>query len=257
MRAFKITGRVRPLHSHPQVSSIAPLSPSDNCGTQALPLGRDGETIAAMPHTDTTAPAAVPAVAPSTAPTAGRSAIFRIGIALLEVDLEVHRTVEVPAEVTLAVLHQVIQEAMGWESSHLHKFTINDTCYGIPDPDWDPAWDLGDRTHDEQAVTLAQLFQVGQEADYVYDFGDNWHHTLTVTALTTAEPAVRYPRCIDGRGACPPEDVGGTPGYAAFLDALADPDHPEHTDRVQWWGSDQYDPHHFDLDATNTALLTL
>ncbi|OLM27913.1 hypothetical protein Ae717Ps2_7131 [Pseudonocardia sp. Ae717_Ps2] len=99
---------------------------------------------------------------------------------------------------------------MGWESSHLHKFTINDTCYGIPDPDWDPAWDLGDRTHDEQAVTLAQLFQVGQEADYVYDFGDNWHHTLTVTALTTAEPAVRYPRCIDGRGACPPEDVGGT-----------------------------------------------
>ncbi|WP_224389088.1 plasmid pRiA4b ORF-3 family protein [Pseudonocardia sp. ICBG1293] len=209
-----------------------------------------------MTQADTAAPAAAPTTgaAPNPAAGAGPAAIFRIEITLVEVEPAVYRVVEVPGDATLAVLHQVIQEAMGWENSHLHEFTINQDCYSIPDPDWDPAGDLGDRTLDEGATTLARVLTLGQEADYVYDFGDNWHHTLTVTALITAEPGVRYPRCIDGHGACPPEDVGGAFGYAEFLDALADPHHPEHADRVHWWGSDQYDPHHFDLDATNTAL---
>ncbi|WP_226363174.1 plasmid pRiA4b ORF-3 family protein [Pseudonocardia sp. ICBG1142] len=215
-----------------------------------------------MAHTGTTTSAAAPTTGSAPQPTAapagsGTAAIFRIEIALLEVDPAVHRTIEIPGEVTLAYLHEVIQEAMGWENSHLHKFTINQNCYGIPDPDWDPIWDLGARTLDEADTTLARVLTPGQEADYVYDFGDNWHHTLIVTALTTADPGVRYPRCIDGHGACPPEDVGGTPGYAEFLDALADPDHPEHTDRIAWWGSDQYDPHHVDLPAINEALKQL
>jgi hypothetical protein len=43
-------------------------------------------------------------------------------------------------------------------------------------------------------------------------------------------------------------------GYPEFVDALTDPEHAEHDERVEWWGSDRFDPHHFDLAATNQAL---
>jgi predicted RNA binding protein YcfA (HicA-like mRNA interferase family) len=56
------------------------------------------------------------------------------------------------------------------------------------------------------------------------------------------EPRVRYPRCVAGARACPPEDVGGTPGYEEFLAAVADPEH-EGEDMLRWVGGS------FDLEA--------
>jgi len=40
-------------------------------------------------------------------------------------------------------------------------------------------------------------------------------------------PGATYPVCITGRRACPPEDVGGVWGYAEFLEAIRNADHPE------------------------------
>ena len=40
-------------------------------------------------------------------------------------------------------------------------------------------------------------------------------------------------------GKCPPEDVGGPPGYENFLEAIADPKHPEHVDIMEWNGMAQ------------------
>lgn len=180
-----------------------------------------------------------------------KTKIFRIEIVLVDVEPTVRRVVEVPGEASLAVLHEVVQDAMGWENSHLHEFDIDGVRYGMPDPDWDTG------TLDEARTKLFRVLGAGQDAGYVYDFGDNWHHVLVVEAVTAPEPGVRYPRCVDGQGACPPEDVGGVFGYPEFVDALADPDHAEHAERVEWWGSDRFDPHHFDLDATNQALAHL
>ncbi|SDU06301.1 pRiA4b ORF-3-like protein [Halopseudomonas salegens] len=43
-------------------------------------------------------------------------------------------------------------------------------------------------------------------------------------------------------GQCPPEDVGGIGGfYAFFLEAMADPSHPEHEDMQNWWGESEFD----------------
>lgn len=177
-----------------------------------------------------------------------KTKIFRIEIVLVDVEPTVRRVVEVPGEASLAVLHEVVQDAMGWTNSHLHEFEIDAVRYGMPDPDWDSG------TLDEAKTKLFRVLAAGQDAGYVYDFGDNWHHVLTVDAVTTPEPGVRYPRCVEGQGACPPEGVGGVFGYPEFVDALADPDHAEHAERVEWWGSDQFDPHHFDLAGTDRAL---
>ena len=84
--------------------------------------------------------------------------------------------------------------------------------------------------------------------DYAYDFGDGWSHRLTVEKVLAPEPGGSYPRCVSGRRACPPEDVGGPWGYDEFLAAMTDPAHPEHAERREWMGG-PFDPAAFDLDA--------
>jgi hypothetical protein len=62
--------------------------------------------------------------------------------------------------------------------------------------------------------------------------------------------------CLDGENACPPEDCGGAPGYAALLEALADRAHPDHDEFTRWFGG-PLDPHHFDLAEVNVELQRL
>jgi hypothetical protein len=180
-----------------------------------------------------------------------KTKIFEIKIVLQDVRPAVSRWVEVPGETTLAELHEVVQVAMGWTNSHLHEFDINGARYGQPDPDWDVG-EVGD----EAKATLFRLAAQGDRLGYVYDFGDGWTHTLTVEKVLTPEPGVRYPRCISGRRACPPEDVGGPWGYEGFLEAMADPAHPEHDERAEWTGG-HFDPAAFNLDEVNEALAWL
>jgi hypothetical protein len=90
--------------------------------------------------------------------------------------------------------------------------------------------------------------------DYVYDFGDHWHHIVIVEdghPHPGVAPSLIH--CSGGGNACPPEDVGGARGYAEFLNAIADPDNEEHDRYIEWIGG-RFDPKRFDLDATNLAL---
>ena len=107
----------------------------------------------------------------------------------------VRRLIQVPGDANLAVLHEVVQSAMGWTNSHLHEFEIGGQRYGMSDPDWDD----GD-VADEAKVKLFRLVGVGERLGYVYDFGDNWAHTLLVEQVIAPQPGVRYPRCVSGRG---------------------------------------------------------
>ncbi len=177
-----------------------------------------------------------------------KTKIFELEIALAEVEPPVRRRVQVPGEVSLAVLHEVVQSVMGWTNSHLHEFDIAGRRYGMPDPDWDDQ-----NVADEAKVKLFRLLKRGDRFSYLYDFGDNWTHQLTVTEIGSPEPGVRYPSCVSGQGACPPEDVGGPWGYDEFQAVLANPSHPEHDERLGWAGG-PFDPHRFDLDEADRAL---
>jgi hypothetical protein len=116
----------------------------------------------------------------------------------------------------------------------------------------DPDWDDGD-VADEAKAKLFRLVGLGERLGYVYDFGDNWAHTLLVKQVIAPQPGVRYPRCVSGRGACPPEDVGGPWGYEEFQAVLVDPAHPGHDERTEWAGG-PFDPNRFELDEANQAL---
>ena len=73
---------------------------------------------------------------------------------------------------------------------------------------------------------------------HLYNFGDGWEHTVKVERIADAVPGLAYPVLIDAVGRCPPEDVGGSWGYAEFLDALADPAHENHAEMKEWAGED-------------------
>jgi hypothetical protein len=174
---------------------------------------------------------------------------WQLKIELLDVRPTVWRRVVIPETVMLPMLHEVLQAALGWTNTHLHEFVINGVRYSDPDPDFDD--DSGDV--DEQNVSLQEA--LGMDArcfDYVYDFGDDWHHVVLVEDQHI--PAQRMSiRCTGGENACPPEDVGGAFRYATFVAAISDPNHEEH-DTYQEWSGGGFDPARFDLEATNRAL---
>lgn len=184
--------------------------------------------------------------------------IARLLVQLDEVKPPVRRRVEVPLAIRLDNLHLVIQAAMGWENYHLYEFrTGRDTAYGVPDPDWA---DLGPSCLPAKQASLAELLKHAsgrtKAFTYVYDFGDNWRHTVKLEAITAAEPDTRYPRLVSAERACPPEDVGGPWGYADFLEALADPAHERHDEMLEWSG-EAFDPAAVDETAIRTRLSAL
>jgi len=168
--------------------------------------------------------------------------VAQIKVTLLDTDPPVWRRLLVPATIRLDRLDRVIQAAMGWTNSHLHMFIHHTGHYGVPDLDLP--------LHNERDATLRDL--AGGEGDafgYEYDFGDGWEHEVRLEKLVSAEPGGRYPRCLAGARACPPEDCGGTSGYAELIDTLADPNHPDHHDMLQWLGIEkgtEFDPARFD-----------
>ncbi len=87
---------------------------------------------------------------------------------------------------------------------------------------------------------------------YLYDFGDNWRHDLLLESILLPEPTAKYPRCTAGARQTPPEDVGGAPGYQEYLEVLADPQHDEHEEMLQWRGP--FDPEAFSSDDISERL---
>jgi hypothetical protein len=156
----------------------------------------------------------------------------------------------VPADTTLSRLHEVIQVAFGWNGGHLHVFETAYGSYGIADRE------LGHQA--EKPVTLEQVApRAGDKLQYVYDFGDDWTHEIVVEKVTDRQPLVPYPRCVGGRRAAPPEDCGGVWGYADLLEIMEDPNHPEHSDRLEWLALEsaaEFDPVRFNPAEITEAL---
>ncbi|MEI6777772.1 MAG: plasmid pRiA4b ORF-3 family protein [Chloroflexales bacterium] len=174
--------------------------------------------------------------------------VYQLKITLKDGKPPIWRRVEVPDDITLSRLHAIIQTAMGWTDSHLHMFTVGRTSYGVPDPNYD------EDVRDERRIKLNQLLtEPKQKLSYEYDFGDSWTHVVLLEQVHEPVPGVRYPRCTAGKRACPPEDCGGVWGYADFLTAITDPEHPEHDDMIEWVGG-EFDSELFDLDEVNAAL---
>ncbi len=173
--------------------------------------------------------------------------VLQFKVALLEVEPVVWRRIQITDLCSFWDLHVAIQDAMGWTDSHLHEFEMNHSIekgkqyLGIPDDGYDdfhstlPSWNYKVRDY----------LIINDQFMYRYDFGDGWEHSIEYEGLHDKEPGVKYPVCLAGENACPPEDVGGAPGYEDFLEAIKTPRHPERQSLLTWVGG-KFDPEKFD-----------
>lgn len=172
--------------------------------------------------------------------------VYQFRVTLKGIRPPVWRRIQVPETYTFWDLHVAIQDAMGWGDMHLHWFVLRgrtswqSTYIGVPGEEVFvsvvPGWKVGVR----------DVF--GPEhpvVDYVYDFGDDWVHTVRLEKVLPREEGAEYPRCVGGKRACPPEDCGGPWGYARLLEILRDREHPEHREWLEWLGR-PFDPEDFD-----------
>ncbi|UQX12089.1 plasmid pRiA4b ORF-3 family protein [Candidatus Mycobacterium methanotrophicum] len=164
----------------------------------------------------------------------------RLRVELRYVEPAVVRVIDVPATATLPELHDALQAVIGWTDSHLHQFVTPEATYGMEIPG-EEVW-----PEDQRDETGALISDLGTEFEYLYDFGDGWTHRVEVLG-----PGDSAPGCVDGYGACPPEDCGGPGGYTELLDALADPTHPEH-EHLRGWVGNRLRP--FDRAATDQRV---
>lgn len=162
----------------------------------------------------------------------------------------VWRKVLVPAQFSFEQFHQVIQEAFGWGDYHYYQFSP--TGYGsqprisIPDEDdWSD-----EEIINSKEIKLSDIFnREGQKFTYIYDFGDDWIHKITLEAIK--EDVTLKAQLLAGKSACPPEDCGGPWGYAHLLEVLENPDDEEYEGLREWLGlvdeDEKWDVHYFDL----------
>lgn len=181
--------------------------------------------------------------------------IVRLKITLDDVKPAVVRRIEVPLAIKLSNLHLAIQAAMPWLNYHLYEFRIRDTSWGIPDKDLD--FGFGDGPRDARKAILQDVLDATgvKNLKYLYDFGDGWEHSIKVETIAGPEPGATYPRLVDAKGRCPPEDVGGPPGYEEYLDAITDPKHERHKELIHWGGA--FDPNEVDTGQITKELAAL
>src|SRR5262245_54915648 len=188
--------------------------------------------------------ATVPSVVASaedTHPMTTLQEIVRLKITLDDVKPAVIRRVEVPVSITLDMLHEMIQAIMPWENSHLHAFylrIIDGPRWAPPSP-FDDDFEFGIKTRDSMQTTFAEVlaepnFKVLR---YNYDFGDDWRHTIKVERRFSAELRDEFPKLIDAKGRCPPENCGGPWGYDEILDAISDPANKPRSEFRRWLGA--------------------
>ena len=178
--------------------------------------------------------------------------IIEIKVTLEHIEPAVTRTLQVPSNIRLDRLHLTLQAAMGWTNSHLYMFEAARATWGLPDPDF------GGEDLPANKTTLAEMIEDtgANTISYLYDFGDSWEHKITITSISDPVPGNLYPRLTEVSGKCPPEDVGGLTGYEEFLEGMADPKHPEHSNLKDWYGG-PFDPNTPETDELRLQVLKL
>lgn len=183
--------------------------------------------------------------------------IFQFYIILSGITPPIYRTIQVSEGSTFWDLHVAIQDAFGWSDSHLHEFCAT-TGYSKKGQSERIGYPNEDGFEDETPlvdweVPLNTFFtQVGDIIHYTYDFGDNWEHEILLEGIFIRPHKGKFPKCIDGERAVPPEDCGGIMGYSHLSKVLKNPEHEEYKDLCRWLRGTTgkrklYDPEYFEI----------
>ena len=175
--------------------------------------------------------------------------VYQFKISLNNSKPLIWRRIVVPSTYSFWDLHVAIQDSMGWYDYHLHMFEIKNpetnikVEIGIPDEEYAVFERL---VLADYKVKISKYFnETNKNARYEYDFGDSWIHTIKLEKILPAKKGEKYPKCLSGKMACPPEDCGGIGGYYHLLSVLSDPNNEEYAEMIEWLGG-EFNPEIFD-----------
>ncbi|MHA6618566.1 plasmid pRiA4b ORF-3 family protein [Pseudonocardia sp. DLS-67] len=197
----------------------------------------------------------------------GDVATYRVRVDVTGTEPPLWRRLELASDIRLDELHDVLQIAFGWTDSHLHRFSAGANHYDRDAEFYLSPFEVeeGEDGTPESEVRLDEvLADVDDELFYVYDFGDDWHHTLRLEAVLRRDAGTPRATCTAGRRPGPPEDCGGVPGYELFS-AATDPTRADHSaaraEIARVYGADVepggFAPTPFAVDEINKELAGL
>jgi hypothetical protein len=185
---------------------------------------------------------------------------YQLRIELRDFKPAIYRDVLVDPATPLPKLHKLIQAAMGWDDEHMHGFAVslkNEPYYRVqasrrfekPNAD---GW--GAPANNEARFRLQDVMRDPKDKLlYLYDFGDDWEHVITLKAVVDTEMAL--PHLLKAQQGCPPEDCGGPPGAEYWASVWHDKSHPEREIALQMFGDNE--PGWLDFEALQKAVKKL
>ena len=174
--------------------------------------------------------------------------VYQFGIALRETRPPIWRQLQVPETYTFYDLHVAIQDVMDWFDYHLNMFEVEDKrsksgITRIESPFTDPDF-IQEGLILSTEIPLSLFFRKPKDrALYSYDYGDGWEMDVVFEKALPRELKRKYPVCLAGELAGPPEDCGGIPGYYQCIKALRRKDNSDGL--LTWlggWRPDRFNP---------------
>jgi len=181
--------------------------------------------------------------------------IYQFLITLNGSDPLIWRRFQVNNDISFDRFHRIIQVVMGWKNNHLYEFRFKKYSILTPDTETYP-WDKSIRMYGDEIRLCEMLKRTGQKFRYLYDLGDNWEHDILFEKRLPVDRNRKYPACIEGEMACPPEDIGGIWLYYERLEISRG----EKEDNDKKWAGHlkqflgDFDPTYFNPDETNDEL---
>jgi len=169
-----------------------------------------------------------------------RGSAYEVRISLDGIKPTIWRRLLLQSDTTLHELHRAVQMLFGWYDYHLYRFEVGEREFEAPDEEAEG--------EDSTKARLGKLgLEVGSSFRYVYDFGDDWWHTVEVEAYRPSVSWDWLPWVIDGARRGPPEDCGGPSGYEEIQELLKQPaeDLDEEGQATLEWLGAGFDPDEF------------
>jgi hypothetical protein len=174
--------------------------------------------------------------------------IIQMKISLDDIKPEIWRRFIINSSCSLDKFHIILQTIMGWQNCHLYGFIVNGEEY-MPSDDDDEFFESD--ALNTKGMTIKKLkLNEKDKIKYIYDYGDNWEHTIKIEKIINTDDKIQTPLCVDGERNCPPEDCGSYPGYDDIVNAMKKPKSKEAKEFIEWLG-EPYDSEKFDIERIN------
>lgn len=201
---------------------------------------------------------------------------YKIRVNLNGLPHKVERELTVPCGINFEVFQLSLNSALGWKNCHLHQFIFSKPKFIITNDEEaveEYLFYSSDEGKKHLATTLLEhrqylpdmtaklLFSKDTTIDiyinnekkftYEYDFGDGWNASIELVGFNM-DYDKSYAEVTNFVGNCPPEDVGGVPGYEEFLETINGEECKEKTSRLNWAKRQGYGE--YDKEKANAKL---